>query len=175
MTLKLLTVAASNLTGAQTDEIVELCGSVFSCDYRSLLDLCPVRTHVLRYEDGRLASHALWLDRPLRMGDGPWRNAAYIEGVATHPDYRRRGYGAAVMNRVQKGIAEYDFGALSPAVEPWYAALGWERWRGPLFIEQEGRVVETPGETVLIYRTSHTGALDLNASLTALWRPFEVW
>ncbi len=52
------------------------------------MNLCPVRTHVLGYADGRLVAHALWLDRPLRVNWGPWLNTAYVEGVATHEDYR---------------------------------------------------------------------------------------
>lgn len=184
MTLELLVVPckpaesgrpAQAMTGSQTDDVVALCGEIFHCDYRSLLDLCPVRTHVLGYAHGRLVSHALWLDRPLRVNWGPWRNTAYVEGVATHGDYRNRGYGAAVMRRLQEEIAGYDFAALSPAVEAWYLALGWERWLGPLYIEEECSVMPTPDECVLIYRTPKTGELDLKASLTAPWRPFELW
>jgi GNAT superfamily N-acetyltransferase len=163
------------MTEAQADEVAALCGEVFDCDYRSLMDLCPVRTHVLGYAEGRLVAHALWLDRPLRIAWGPWLNAAYVEGVATHPAYRERGYGVAVMRRLQEEIRDYDLAALSPAVEEWYLALGWERWQGPLFIEEECSVAPTPDECVLIYRTPKTPAIDLKSSLTAPWRPFELW
>ena len=96
--------------------------------------------------------------------------------MATHADHRQRGYGAAVMRRLQAEISGYDLGALSPAVPEWYARLGWQRWRGPLWIEHDGALEATPDdEMVLIYRTPRTPQLDLAASLTAPWRPFELW
>ena len=79
------------------------------------------------------------------------------------------------MRRLQDEIARYPLGALSPAVESWYVSLGWERWRGPLWIDHDGELQQTLGETLLIYRTRQTGALDLTAAFTADWRPFELW
>lgn len=173
---ELLTLHAGAMTPGQSDAVIALCSEVFELDYSFYLDLCPDRVHVLGYVDGRLASHALWLDRPLRVSHGPWLNSAYVEGVATHASYRQRGYGAAVMRRLQAEITAYDLGALSPAVPEWYAKLGWERWQGPLWIEPDGALEATPDdEMVLIYRTPRTPALDLAASLTAPWRPFEQW
>lgn len=177
MTLGIRTVAAADIAPAEYDEVAALCGWIFDCDYRALMGLCPNRTHVLGYDMGRLVSHALWLERPLRIAWGPWVNAAYVEGVATHPEYRRQGYAAAVMRRLQDEVRSYPLAALSPADDAlgWYAALGWERWQGPLYIEEECGVTPTPGETVLIHRTPKTGVIDLTAPLAAPWRPFEWW
>lgn len=175
MDLQLVTVASKAMDGAQARDVVDLCGGVFNIDYAYLMDLVPVRTHVLGYAGGQLVSHALWLNRRMRVGEGPWVTMAYVEGVATHPDYRRRGYGEAVMRRLQEEIRECPFGALSPAVEPWYARLGWERWQGPLRIDKDGEISETPDETVLVYRTRMTVSLDVTLPLTAAWRPFELW
>lgn len=173
--LELFTVPSAIATREQEAGVVELCGGVFNCDYRRLLDLAPVRTHVLGYVGAQLVAHALWLDRRMCTGDGPWATAAYVEGVATHPDHRQRGYGAAVMRRLQEAIRDYPFGALSPAAETWYVRLGWERWQGSLWIDRGGEREETVGETVLVYRTPQTGDLDLTLPLTAEWRPFELW
>ncbi len=176
MALSLLTLPSHAMTPDQVDEVDVLCSEIFELDYGYYLDLCPDRVHVLGYLGRRLVAHALWLDRPLRVGHGPWLNSAYVEGVATHADYRRRGYGAAVMRRLQAAIDGYDLGALSPAVPEWYARLGWERWRGPLWIDHGGALERTPDdEMVLIYRTPRTPPLDLSAPLTAPWRPFEQW
>jgi len=175
MTLHLLTISSHAITPAQTAAVIALCSEVFEMDYSFYMTLGLDWTHVLGYDDGRLVAHALWLDRSLRVGDGLWLAAAYVEGVATHADYRRRGYGSAVMRRLQVEVAGYDLAALSPSAPAWYARLGWERWRGPLFIEQAGARQATPGECVLIYRTPRTPALDLDAALTAPWRPFELW
>lgn len=174
--VEVLTRHASVLTADQTSAVIALCSQVFQIDYAWYMDLCPDRMHVLGYVDGQLVAHALWLDRPLCVGRGPWLRSAYVEGVATHAAHRSRGYGAAVMRRVQAEIAGYDLGALSPAVPAWYATLGWERWQGPLWIEHDGALEATPDdELVLIYRTPCTPALDLHAALTAPWRPFEQW
>lgn len=176
MAFEVLVVSSAVMTPAQSQAVIALCSEVFELDYAYYMNLCPDRVHVLGYADGQLVAHALWLDRPLRAGDGPWLNAAYVEGVATHADHRQRGYGAAVMRRLQAAIVDYDLGALSPAVPEWYAKLGWERWRGPLWIDHDGILEATPeDEMVLIYRTPRTPRLDLTASLTAPWRPFELW
>jgi aminoglycoside 2'-N-acetyltransferase I len=172
---KTTTVFSNGMSETERRDVIELCGGVFNVDYGYLLDLCPIRTHVLAYAGDRLVSHALWLDRRIRVGDGPWFTVAYIEGVATHPDHRRRGYGEAVMRRLQEGIADYPLGVLSPAVEPWYQKLGWERWQGRLWIDKHGEMEETLGETVLIYRMPRTESLDLTLPLAAEWRPFELW
>lgn len=169
------TVFSSRMSGTERSDVIELCGGIFNVDYGYLLDLCPVRTHVLGYVHGQLVSHALWLDRRIRVGDGAWFTVAYVEGVATHPGHRRRGYGEAVMRRLQEDIADYPLGVLSPAVEPWYLELGWERWQGRLWIDKDGEREETVGETVLIYRTPRTESLDLALPLLAEWRPFELW
>jgi aminoglycoside 2'-N-acetyltransferase I len=165
------------MTEAEATEVADLCGPIFNCNYRELMDLVPIRTHVLGYESGKLVAHALWLDRPLRIAWGPWFDAAYVEGLATHPGYRGRGYGAAIMRRLQEEIVTYPLAALSPADEviDWYLALGWERWRGSLWIEEECSVSPTPEETVLIYRTPKTPPLNLTAPLAAPWRPFAWW
>jgi GNAT superfamily N-acetyltransferase len=176
MALELLTVPSAAMSRKETADVIGLCSDVFQLDYSYYMNLCPVRVHVLGYMDGRLVSHALWLDRPLRVGAESWLNSAYVEGVATHATYRQRGYGAAVMRRLQAEIDPYDLGALSPAVPEWYAKLGWERWLGPLWIEHDGALEATPDdEMVLIYRTPRTPTLDLSAPLTAPWRPFELW
>ncbi len=177
MAFQLLTVPSHSMTQPQLDAVIALCSEVFDMDYAAMMDLPLTRVHVLGAIDGRLVSHALWLERRLRVGGGPWLNAAYIEGVATHPDHRGRGYGSAVMRRVAQEISGFDLGALSPAVPEWYERLGWERWRGPLLIEKDGVVEATSyeDELVMVYRTPRTGALDLTASLTGEWRSFEPW
>ena len=102
------------MTQPQLDAVIALCSEVFEMDYAAMMDLPLTRVHVLGYVDGRLVSHALWLERRLRVGGGTWLNAAYIEGVATQPDHRGRGYGSAVMRRVAQEIGGFDLGALSP-------------------------------------------------------------
>jgi GNAT superfamily N-acetyltransferase len=177
MSLTVQTISSQRMTPAQAEAVIALCSQVFNLDYRYYMALCPDRNHVLGELDGQLVAHALWLDRPMRIGGGPWRVAAYIEGVATHAEQRKAGYGAAVMRRIAQEIQPYAFGALSPAVPEWYAKLGWLRWRGPLLIEKDGVIdASTPqDEIVMLYPTRETGSVDFTASLTGAWRPFEPW
>ena len=72
------------LTSEQTDQIIALCSEVFRLDYAFYMNLDLPRVHVLGYAGERLVAHALWLTRRLRVGAGPWLEAAYVEGVATH-------------------------------------------------------------------------------------------
>ena len=180
MILKLLTIPSSEMTAAQADEVIALCSAVFRVDYAFYMNLGYERVHILGYVGPHLVSHALWLARRLQVGRGPWLNAAYVEGMATHPDYRGQGYGSALMRRLQQEIVDsthgrFDLGALSPARAAWYERLGWVRWQGPLFILQDGVVQATPDDCVLIYRTPRSGDIDLTTSLTGEWRPFEPW
>ena len=175
MTFSLHIVPSHIMTPVQASDVITLCSAVFQCDYAFYMNLDLVRVHVLGYDGDRLVAHALWLTRRLRIGVAPWLRAAYIEGVATHADFRGRGYGSAVMRRVQREIGDFDLGALSPAQPDWYARLGWVQWRGPLFIAQDAELRPTPEDCVMIYRTPHSGIIDLDASLTGECRPFEPW
>jgi len=175
MPLDLRVVPSTEMTREQHDAVVELCSQVFHVDYAFYMNLDLYRVHVLGYLGERLVAHALWLTRRLRIGDGPWRRAAYVEGVATHADFRGQGHGSTLMRRLQEEIGGFDLAALSPADAGWYERLGWVRWQGPLFIVKDGDVLPTPDDCVVIYRTPATGDLDLSASLTGEWRPFELW
>jgi len=173
------TISSHELTRAQLAEVIALCSEVFHLDYAFYMDLCPDRVHVLGYADGYLAAHALWLDRRLWVGNArglPLRGA-YVEGMCTHADHRRRGYGSALMRRLQEEIvrAGYELAALSPARVDWYERLGWVRWRGPLFIERDGVLQATPDDCVLVYPTPRSEGIDVQQPLIAEWRPFELW
>jgi len=224
-------VRSYDLAPAQLDDLIALCSGVFGLDYAYYMDLCPERMHVLGYAEGKLVSHALWLERrmwvaplaeagleprgPAEAGSdrgsplpplssragleprGPAEagsdrgsplppfssrrelRAAYVEGVATHPDYRQRGYGSALMRRLQDEITarRYELGALSPAraARSWYERLGWARWQGPLLIDKDGLVWRTDEDCVMFYRTPCAGALDPRQALIGAWRPFELW
>lgn len=79
------------------------------------------------YQDDRLVAHAAL-----------WRREAVIHGerlvigvlvsVATHPDYRQRGYAAEAVMSLQAQMVEeeYDLGLLWTGVPDFYRKLNWE-------------------------------------------------
>jgi aminoglycoside 2'-N-acetyltransferase I len=55
--------------------------------------------------------------------------------------------------------------------------LGWERWRGPTYVDTPWGRVRTADEDdgILVLRTEDTSALDPTVSLTCDWRQGDVW
>jgi aminoglycoside 2'-N-acetyltransferase I len=98
-----------------------------------------------------------------------------VEAVATADAYRGRGYATAVMQRLGQEIIDFELGGLSPAEQGLYLRLGWELWRGPLFIRTAAELVPTPDEVVMVLRLPNTPSLDLDAALSAEWREGELW
>jgi aminoglycoside 2'-N-acetyltransferase I len=131
--------------------------------------------HVFVVDDD--IAHGSVIERILIAGDRRLRTG-YVEGVATARTHRRRGLGSMVMKRVAEVIqADFELGALSTAVQEFYELLGWERWRGPTYVDTPSGRVRTPDEDdgILVLRTAATRALDTTVSLTCDWRPGDVW
>ncbi len=132
--------------------------------------------HVFVVDDD-IVAHGSVIERILIAGDRRLRTG-YVEGVATARTHRRRGLGSMVMKRVAEVIqADFELGALSTAVQEFYELLGWERWRGPTYVDTPSGRVRTPDEDdgILVLRTAATRALDTTVSLTCDWRPGDVW
>jgi len=80
------------------------------------------------------------------------------------------------MRRLIAEVQDYDLAALSPFNVDYYERLGWELWRGPLFIRTKEALVPSPAdEEVMIFRLPKTPPLDLDAPLSAEWREGELW
>ncbi|MEA3441836.1 MAG: GNAT family N-acetyltransferase [Chloroflexota bacterium] len=174
--LKLEVIHAGNISSNLHQEILALCNKAFGEDLKPLFTTFKDATHVLGSLDTRLVSHALWVTRWLQVGNEPVMRTANIEAVATEKEYRNRGFAATVMKRVVEEIKDFDLGALSPSRVAFYELLGWELWRGPLFIRTDDGLLRTPGdEDVMILRLPRTPILDLYAPLSAEWREGELW
>lgn len=171
-----ITVIPSNQLGSEDrKQVIDLCSEVFELDYCPYIEAFGEVTHVLGYRGNEVVSHALWLRRELRVGDGQVLNAAYIEAVATRPEHQRRGYGSALMRRLQKEISGADLGALTTSRDEWYEGLGWKRWLGPKYIQKWRDVIATPEDCVMVYDLPGKPLPDLTVSLTADWRLLELW
>jgi aminoglycoside 2'-N-acetyltransferase I len=169
-------IRGQDLKGNEWDKIITLCNQAFEEDFETIYNTFANPTHLLGYHSGRLVSHALWVTRWLQVDDNPVLRTAYVEGVATDKEYRTRGYGTTIMNRLAQEIQDYELGALSPFSVAYYERLGWELWHGPLYIRTDTGLVRTPRDgDVMILLTSNTPDLDLYAPLSAEWREGEFW
>lgn len=170
-------VSHGSLTPETTKkEIVSLCNRAYEQDMGTLLETFVDATHVLGYYNDLLVCHALWVTRYLQVGTNPVMRTAYVEAVATEAKYRQRGFASALMKHVAGEIQDYELAALSPFSVAYYERLGWELWRGPLFIRTKDDLLPSlDGEEVMIFRLPKTPVLDLNAPLSAEWREGELW
>jgi aminoglycoside 2'-N-acetyltransferase I len=174
--LRIEVVKGHTLSDDGRKTIIALCNRAYGEDLEALFKTFSEATHVLGYQDGRLVSHALWLTRWLQVDTNPMLHTAYVEAVATEKAYRGRGYATAIMKRLASEIQAYELGALSPFSVAYYERLGWELWRGPLYIRTEAGLVRTPRDgDVMILRLPKTPDLDLYAPLSAEWREGELW
>jgi aminoglycoside 2'-N-acetyltransferase I len=134
--------------------------------------------HAIVEIDGEVVSHGAVVARTLIAGDRPVRTG-YVEGVATHPEYQRKGWGSAVMRTVNRVIEDhFEMGGLSTGVPELYARLGWERWLGPTFVDgPTGRRRRTEDDDggVMVLRTSRTRHVQLTDELICDWRDGDVW
>jgi aminoglycoside 2'-N-acetyltransferase I len=134
-------------------------------------------SHFVIGEGGRLISHAAIVARTLKVGDVPMR-AGYVEAVATEPRHEGQGHGSAVMRRVAEALLEtFEIGALSTGSPAFYTRLGWERWRGPTFVDSPAGRVRTEEDDggIYILRTPGSAAIDLAAAIACDWRTGDVW
>jgi aminoglycoside 2'-N-acetyltransferase I len=122
-------------------------------------------------------SHGSVVERTL-VCSGRKLRVGYVEAVATAASHRRQGYGARVMEHLGALIRErYPLGALSTGALAFYQTLGWERWRGPTFVDSPTGRDRTPNDDgdVMILRTERSPRLDLDGDIVCDWRPGDVW
>ncbi|HEY6276096.1 MAG TPA: GNAT family N-acetyltransferase [Streptosporangiaceae bacterium] len=133
--------------------------------------------HALAWEGDHLVGHASVIQRRL-LADGRALRTGYVEAVAVRADRRGRGYGAAVMEIAERVVrGGYELGALASASRAagFYAARGWQLWRGPASALTPAGIIRTPDEDGCIYVLPVTVTLDLSSGLTCDWRDGDVW
>lgn len=170
-------VVPGDRLGPRRDQVFALCERAYLQDLRALPGTFVDPQHVLGINGGAVVSHALWITRWLAVGASEPVRTAYVEWVATDPAHQRRGYASAVMQTLMSEITDFPLAALSTSDmgQRLYTRLGWERWRGPLFVRTSAGLLATPGETVMIHRLPATPALSLDDALSAEWREGELW
>lgn len=133
--------------------------------------------HALVWEEGELIGHASVIQRRLLHGGRALR-AGYVEGVGVRGDRRGRGYGAALMEALERVIHRaYDLGALGATDDgaALYAGRGWKRWQGTTWALTPNGVVRTEAEDGAIYVLPGAAPLDLSGELVCDSRDGDPW
>jgi aminoglycoside 2'-N-acetyltransferase I len=133
--------------------------------------------HWIAEARGRIVAHASVVPRTLEA-DGIPLATGYVEAVATHTGWRRRGIASRLMAAADAHIVEaYALGALSTSIPTMYERLGWERWRGPTFVRTPDGPFRTADEDpgIMILRTPRTPQVRGDEALSCEWRPGDVW
>jgi aminoglycoside 2'-N-acetyltransferase I len=175
-TLSIEVKKREELSEHEYSEILALLSRAYREDYKPLSETFCGATHILGRYQGLLVTHALWVTRWLQCATSPLMQTAYVEAVATEDDYRNRGLATAIMRRLAEEIRDFDLGGLSASRHGFYARIGWQLWRGPLFIRTTEGLVPTPNEhDVMVLFLPNKPVLDLDAPLSAEWREGELW
>ncbi len=95
--------------------------------------------------EGKLVCQFGVLNRTIQAG-GQSLSIAGVGGVATHPDFQRRGFAAHLMQAAaeqMRRLASYDFSMLfcSPEMIPYYTKRGYRQVTNTIYILQYGRRV----------------------------------
>ena len=169
---------AGQLTSEQMAEIHALCRrayAIYDVDVEPLFQTFTDTTHVIGWWGSAIVSHAMWVTRWLQPGKQPPLRTAYVEMVATEPQFQGRSFATAVMHRLAGAIHDFELGGLSPAEPMLYTNLGWVYWQGPLFIRTQDGLISTPDGSLMILRLPKTPSLDLTIPMSAEWREGELW
>ena len=156
-------------------EICRLCDAAYDTNTEPYFASLGPGEHLLGRRHETLVAHLMWVTRWLQPQGQNALRTAYIEMVATAPAEQGKGYASALLQAFPALVQEYELAALSPATESLYARQGWSRWRGPLAVRRDGRIVPTPEERAMILSLPRTPGLDLATSLSVEWRAGEVW
>jgi aminoglycoside 2'-N-acetyltransferase I len=120
--------------------------------------------HFFIEHSGVVVSHASVVPRVLEVSSQPFETG-YVEGVATHPEHRRKGLASAVISAASAHVrATYEFGGLGTDVFGLYEPFGWERWRGATFVRRETGLFHSEDEDGYVMVLRFGPSLEVNLS-----------
>ena len=178
----ILKLATGELSTQQVDQIRTLLWAAFAADEHGGFTEDDWQhsiggVHFIASVKVGIVAHASVVARELHVAGIPMRTG-YVEAVATMPHLQGRGFGTAVMRRVNELIADqYRLGALGTGSQGFYERLGWKIWRGPSFVRTAHGVERTPDEDgyIMALVTPDSPNIDFEASISCEWRPGDVW
>jgi GNAT superfamily N-acetyltransferase len=119
-------------------------------------DLCwsDSQWFVLGKLDGRVVSLVGILERTILVGDREVLVGG-VGGVATHPEYQRRGYAGELMRRTgdfMRDTLGLPYGLLncSPHRVPFYGSFGWEEMTAPMYFHCRGQRMLMDGPVMIL-------------------------
>ena len=180
--LRVRHLASSDLQPAEVAAIRALMTAAFGDDEEEGFDDTDWEhaqggVHVVVDSGGEIVAHAAVVDRTLHVAGHPIRTG-YVEAVATAPARQGTGLGTVAMREIGALIeGSYELGALGTGSHHFYERLGWQTWRGPLFVRAQDGERRTPDDDgyLMVLTTARTPPLDLAAPIRCDWRPGDVW
>ncbi len=186
--IQLQVIPAKELSAIDKQSIQDLCTRAYGedvwCDYEYL----NAAFHVVGRDEGVIVAHALWVNRSLSVNGCTPLMTAYVEYVATEPSFQGLGLASQLLrflvDYIQKNDVvraelqqeqSYELAALAPEDSGFYERLGWELWQGDLYIRENGQLISTPDDDVMIYRLTTTPTISVTDDLSAEWREGELW
>ena len=132
--------------------------------------------HALVWDGNRLVAHGSVVQRRL-LHRGRALRTGFVEAIGVHPDRRGEGHAGQVMAALEAIIRRgYDLGALgsSDMALGFYAARGWQRWRGATAVLAPEGLRRTPDDDGIFVLPGEV-PLDLDGELACDWRDGDVW
>jgi len=165
----------AELAAGEYAAIIDLCSLAYDEDFAEIIAFFVDPVHIIGRVGGAIVSHAAFIERWLQPAGLPLLRCAYVEAVATLPAAQHCGNATKLLAALPPLWRDFDIAGLAPSDPGFYARLGWESWRGPMFVRTPAGLEATHDEEVMILRLPRTPALDLDAAVSIEWRADEVW
>jgi aminoglycoside 2'-N-acetyltransferase I len=173
-----LVARTPELDAATLAELDALCAAAFDEPWDGYWGRIGPAVHVLVRDVAELVAHACFVERDLVAGALDLR-VAYVEAVAVDPRRQGSGLGSVAMRRLGELIAAgYPLGALATGSNAFYERLGWETWRGEIWLAEHGgrrRMPEQEGDLMVLRTPTTPSALEITAPLLGWARAGDPW
>jgi aminoglycoside 2'-N-acetyltransferase I len=168
----------ARLTAATLQQIRHLMSAAFERDFsEDDWEHALGGRHFFIEHRGRIVSHASVVPGRLEIDGRPFATG-YVEGVATHPEHRGKGYGSGVVAAATRHIRdEYELGALGTDLFAFYKRFGWERWAGPTYVRARNGLIRSPDEDgyVMVLRFGATASVAATGPISCEERAGDDW
>jgi aminoglycoside 2'-N-acetyltransferase I len=177
--LTMISTRTRDLDSTTRTAIIQVCIAAHdNPDFQNLFSYLPADgLHVLAYFQANLVSHAVITTRWLQIARAPLLKTAYVDALATAPDFQRSRFGSAVMRHLASlSQEEHEIACLETERVKFFERLGWQEWRGPLAGRSEHGLVPTPSQKgIMILSLPRTPALNLFSLLTIECQKNRIW